>query len=199
MPTWSINLKSFLDFGTGSHSITLPTLISSFSHSSNSIFSLYGAISTCSSDVSSISAASSRSFFSISILANSTSAFSTFVPAFVTPKVFTLSYDKSQAFICFAIFSAVWGIYELSKDAIILIVSIRLYNTVPSLGIDASSFANTQGVVSSMYLFARFTTFQISSKLSATWKVDILSSIAAIAPVAVFIRSSSKSPLTSPD
>jgi len=45
LPTSRVNLKSFSDFSTFSHSITLPTLRSNFSKSSKSQYSLNGASS----------------------------------------------------------------------------------------------------------------------------------------------------------
>ena len=51
--------------------------------------------------------------------------------------------------------------------AAILIVSRRLYITVPSLSLFASSFARTQGVVSSIYLFARLNKLNTQSDASA--------------------------------
>ena len=73
----------------------------------------------------------------------------------------------------------------------ILSDSARLCITTSSLSLFASSFASTQGVVSSMYLFVLWTTFQISSRAMLNFHSFIASSTLSAHVVASSFSSAS--------
>ena len=77
-----------------------------------------------------------------------------------------------------------------------LILSVRLYITSLSLSFLASSFASTQGSVSSIYLLQRLNRLKISVMASATWSPSILDSTAAFVALTTETRSSSTLSLT---
>ena len=69
----------------------------------------------------------------------------------------------SSAPICSHTFGMVLGMNGNRRPEHIRMLSSRLYSTAASLGIFSSLFARTHGAVSSIYLFARETTLNISS------------------------------------
>ena len=100
----------------------------------------------------------------------------TLFPDGYRPKVFTESKSLTVVLSCAAIFCAVSGKYGSNRPAPIEMLSTRLYSTVASLSFFASSFANTHGSVSSIYLLQRLNSAKISVRASATLRSSILTS-----------------------
>ena len=94
------------------------------------------------------------------------SPFLTFVPTVVPSKWAMLSQEIFSILNCLLIFSLVSGRKEETNTEIILILSDRLYKTVPNLSFELSSLASTQGVVSSIYLLALPISSQMYPKAS---------------------------------
>ncbi len=141
----------------------------------------------------SICAFSSAKSFSESILANSGTGAFTFVPATYPPNAQSVSKPQTSVLICSRIFFEVSGIKGSTRIPMKRIASISSYITVLSLGSVASSLANAQGVVSSMYLFARRARVITSSTASAILKASMCALIFSTALSAVASRSRSVS------
>ena len=114
----------------------------------------------------------------------------------IKPNLSTLSNSLKGSPIIWLTLAQVSGIKGAKSEVPITILSTKLYKTVLSLSTFSGSLASAQGIVSSIYLFARLNTLRTSLIASETLNSFILAVTLSLAPVTTNFNSSSTGSIT---